>query len=66
VVYALLFPSPLPKLVEPIYHHARDAEEVVGGAEAADGEVAAVLHGLVAAGGGHVLRHRCGWGPAAG
>lgn len=61
---SLVLPNSLPNAPEPICHNARDAEEIVGGTETADGEIAAVLDGFVAAGWRHVLRHvgRCARG----
>ena len=55
-VTVLLLPNPLPKSPEAIGHDSRDRDEVVCRSEAADGEVPAVLDGIVAAGGRHVLR----------
>ena len=54
---SLLFPNTLSNSVETIAADGADCDQVVGRAEAANGQVAAVLHGLVAAGGRHVLRH---------
>ena len=54
---SLLFPNSLTNSVETVAADTRHCDQVVGGAETADGQVAAVLHGLVAAGRRHVLRH---------
>jgi hypothetical protein len=56
-IRSLLFPDSLANSVETVAADARHCDQVVGGAETADGQVAAVLHGLVAAGRRHVLRH---------
>jgi hypothetical protein len=58
---SLLFPNSLANSVETVAADARHCDQVVGGAETADGQVAAVLHGLVAAGRRHVLRHLGRW-----
>ena len=54
---SLLFPNTLSNSVETIGANGAHCDQVVGRAEAANGQVAAVLHGLVAAGRRHVLRH---------
>lgn len=57
---SLLFPNTLSNSVETVAADGAHSDQVVGRAEAANGQVAAVLHGLVAAGRRHVLRHICG------
>lgn len=54
---SLLFPNTLSNSVETVAADGAHCDQVVGRAEAANGQVAAVLHGLVAAGRRHVLRH---------
>lgn len=57
---SLLFPNTLSNSVETVAADGAHSDQVVGRAEAANGQVAAVLHGLVAASRRHVLRHICG------
>lgn len=57
----LLLPYALTKPPEPVCHDARDCDEVVGGSEAADWEVSAILDGVVAARRRHILRHDGRW-----
>lgn len=52
-----MFSYALSDLPEAVGHDAGDGEEVVARLEASDREVAAVLDGLVATGGRHILRH---------
>jgi hypothetical protein len=54
---SLLFPDTLSDSVETVAANGTHCDQVVGRAEAANGQVAAVLHGLVAAGRRHILRH---------
>ena len=54
---SLLFPDTLSNSVETVAADGAHCDQVVGRAEAANGQVAAVLHGLIAAGRRHVLRH---------
>ena len=54
---SLLFPNTLSNSVEAVAADGAHCDQIVGRAEAANGQVAAVLHGLVAAGRRHVLRH---------
>ena len=54
---SLLFPNTLSDSVEAVAADGAHCDQVVGRAEAANRQVAAVLHGLVAAGRRHVLRH---------
>ena len=54
---SLLFPDTLSNSVETVAANGAHGDQVVGRAEAANGQVAAVLHGLVAAGRRHILRH---------
>lgn len=53
----LVLPDALADAVEAVRHDAAHDGEVGGRAEAAGGQVALVLHGLVAADGRHVLGH---------
>lgn len=52
-----LFPATLSVAVESVATNGTHDKQVGCRAEAASRQVAAVLHGLVAAGGGHILRH---------
>lgn len=54
---SLLFSDSLSNLVETVCADTGHGDKVVGGTETANGQVAAVLDGLVAAGGRHILRH---------
>jgi hypothetical protein len=63
---SLLLPNSLSNSVKTVRADSSDCDEVVGRTEAANGQVAAVLHGLVAAGGRHVLRHFGGLGALVG
>ena len=53
----LLLSDPFSESPEAVCHDPGDSDQVVCGPEASGGQVAAVLHGLVAAGRRHVLRH---------
>lgn len=55
----LVLPDSLSNPPESVCHEYAGAEQVDGGSEAANGEVALVLDGVVPAHGGHILRH-CG------
>jgi hypothetical protein len=57
---SLLFPNTLSDSVETVAADGAHCDQVVGRAEAANGQVTAVLHRLVAAGRRHVLRHSGG------
>lgn len=52
-----MLPDSLPNPPEPICHECAHSNNVHGWPETASGEVALVLHGAVAAGGRHILRH---------
>lgn len=56
----LVLANALADAVEAVRHDATHDGEVGGGPEAARGQIALVLDGLVAADGRHVLRHCCG------
>ena len=53
----LLLPDSLPNPPKPICHGSGDTSKIHPRLESTDGEVAAVLDGLVAAYGRHILRH---------
>lgn len=53
----LVLSDSLSNSVEAVCHDASDGSQVPGWAETSCGKVAAVLHGLVAPGWGHILRH---------
>lgn len=57
--HILVLPDSLSYPPETVGHECGRAEQVHGGSEAAHGEVALVLDGVVPAHGGHILRH-CG------
>lgn len=63
---SLVLSHSLSKSPEAVCHDAGGGCEVPGRSEAAHGEVSAVLDGLVAADGRHVLRHDCGFDDGAG
>lgn len=54
---SLLFSDTLSNFVETVRADTGHGDKVVGGTETANGKVAAVLDGLIAAGGRHILRH---------
>ena len=67
-IHLLVLPNSLSNPPESVGHEYASSDEVHGRSEAANGQVALVLDGVVPAHGGHVLRHcgRCGaeaqWG----
>lgn len=63
-IHLLVLPNSLSDPPESVGHEYASSDEVHGRSEAANGQVALVLDGVVPAHGGHVLRHcgRCGAG----
>lgn len=63
-IHILVLPDSLSNPPESVCHEYARSNEVHGRSEAANGEVALVLDGIVPAHGGHILRHcgRCGAG----
>lgn len=57
----LVLSDSLSNPVKAVCHDTGDGGQVPGWAETSRGKVAAVLHGLVAPGRGHILRHCGGW-----
>jgi hypothetical protein len=55
--HVLVLPDSLAKSPEAVCHNRSGSDDVHGGAESTDGEVALVLYGVVAARRRHVLRH---------
>lgn len=56
-MYLLLLSDSLAQLPKAVCHESSNCDDVVGGSEASDGEIAAVLNRFVATAWRHILRH---------